>query len=106
VLGRLNYCRDGCKKCKYKIKGKKCNRKYKCKKEDCEHNKCKEDDLKEIDNCEHEKVYTISQKQYEHAQNVWEKAECETFGDYHELYLRTDVLILADSIQKFQITMK
>jgi hypothetical protein len=94
VLGGLNYCEQGCKKCKHEIKGKKCNR------------KCKEDDLKEIDDCEHEKIYTISQKQYDHAQNVWQKAECKTFGDYHDLYLRTDVLILADSIQKFRITMK
>ncbi|PKY40738.1 hypothetical protein RhiirA4_416090 [Rhizophagus irregularis] len=64
------------------------------------------DDLKEIDDCEHEKIYTISQKQYDHAQTVWEKAECKTFGDYPLLYLKTDVLILADSIQRFRKTMK
>ncbi|CAI2195307.1 19663_t:CDS:2, partial [Funneliformis geosporum] len=28
--------------------------------------------------------------QYDYAQKVWEKAECKTFGDYHDLYLRTD----------------
>ncbi|CAI2165629.1 19237_t:CDS:2 [Funneliformis geosporum] len=44
--------------------------------------------------------------QYDHAQTVWEKVECKTFGDYHDLYLRTDVLILVDSIQKFRTTMK
>jgi hypothetical protein len=101
VLGGLNYCENGCKKCKHEIKGKKCNRKCKCKKEDCEHEKCKEEDLQEIDDCKHEKNYTISQKQYNHAQKEWEEAKCETFGDYHDLYLRTDVLILADSIQRF-----
>ncbi|GBB98460.1 hypothetical protein RclHR1_32310001 [Rhizophagus clarus] len=94
VLSGLNYCENGCKKCKHEIKGKKCN------------GKCKEDDLKEADDCEHEKIYTISQKQYDHAQNVWEKAECKTFGDYHDLYLRTDILILANSIQRFRMTMK
>ncbi|GBC43839.2 uncharacterized protein LOC105317732 [Rhizophagus irregularis DAOM 181602=DAOM 197198] len=66
----------------------------------------RKNDLKEIDDCEHEKIYTISQKQYDHAQTVWEKAECKTFGDYPLLYLITDVLILADSIQRFRKTMK
>ncbi|GBB97654.1 hypothetical protein RclHR1_30280002 [Rhizophagus clarus] len=56
VLGGLNYCDQGCKKCKHEIKGKKCD------------GECKEGDLKEVDDCEHEKIYTISQKQYEHAQ--------------------------------------
>jgi hypothetical protein len=106
ILSGLNYCKQGCRKCIHEIKGKKCNRNCKCKKEDCEHKKCKEEDIKEIDDCEHEKIYTISQKQYDHAQTVWEKAECKTFGDYHDLYLRTDIVILADSIQKFRITMK
>ena len=94
VLGGLNYCENGCKKCKHEIKGKKCN------------GECKEDDFKETDDCEHEKIYTISQKQYDHAQKVWEEAGCKTFGNYHDLYLRTDVLILADSIQRFRTTMK
>ncbi|EXX71489.1 hypothetical protein RirG_078090 [Rhizophagus irregularis DAOM 197198w] len=68
VLGRLNYC-DQC-----------CNE------------KCKEEDLKEIDDCEHERIYTIiSQKQYDHAQRVWEEA---------------NVLILADPIQRFRTIMK
>ncbi|GBB98224.1 hypothetical protein RclHR1_31740002 [Rhizophagus clarus] len=58
VLGGLNYCENGCKKCKHEIKGKKCN------------GECKEDELKETDDCEHEKIYTISQKQYDHAQNA------------------------------------
>ncbi|GBC09372.1 hypothetical protein RclHR1_08800005 [Rhizophagus clarus] len=94
VLGELNYCENGCKKCKHEIKGKKCN------------GECKKGDLKEVDDCEHKKIYTISQKQYKHAQKVWEEAKCKTFGDYHDLYLRTDVLILADSIQRFRMTMK
>ncbi|CAI2187588.1 6366_t:CDS:1, partial [Funneliformis geosporum] len=37
---------------------------------------------------------------------VWEKAECKAFGDYHDLYLKTDVLILTDSIQRFRMIMK
>ena len=33
---------------------------------------------------------------YNYAENVWKKFECETIGDYHYLYLKSDVLILAD----------
>ncbi|PKY32432.1 hypothetical protein RhiirB3_450608 [Rhizophagus irregularis] len=52
------------------------------------------------------KMAVKNSKQYDHAQTVWEKAECKTFGDYPDLYLRIDVLILADSIQRFRKTMK
>ena len=38
----------------------------------------------------------ISAKDYDHAQKVWGAFNCRTMGDYHDLYLRTDVLLLAD----------
>ena len=44
----------------------------------------------------------ISTDDYEHAQNVWKVFECETLGDYHDLYLKADVLILADAFEKFR----
>jgi hypothetical protein len=44
------------------------------------------------------------QKDYEHALKVWITFMCKTIGDYHDLYLKTDVLLLADVFQKFRET--
>jgi hypothetical protein len=41
---------------------------------------------------------------YQHAQRVWEAFGCKTFGDYHDIYLRTDVLLLADVFETFRNT--
>ena len=35
---------------------------------------------------------TISQKDYDHSQEVWKSLNCKTLGDYHDLYLKTDVV--------------
>ena len=32
---------------------------------------------------------------------VWETFGCETFGMYHDIYLKTDVKLLADVFEKF-----
>jgi hypothetical protein len=43
----------------------------------------------------------ISDTEYEYAKSVWEKAGCKTMHDYHDIYLKTDVLLLADIFQNF-----
>ena len=41
---------------------------------------------------------------YVHAVDVWEAFGCETLGDYHDVYLQLDVLLLADFFEKFRRT--
>ena len=43
----------------------------------------------------------INKKDYLHAINVWNVFKMTTMGDYHDLYLKTDVLLLADVFKKF-----
>lgn len=45
---------------------------------------------------------SISQKDYEHAQHVFETCRLNNMGDYHNLYLKTDVLLLADVYENFR----
>ena len=44
----------------------------------------------------------ISDEDYTHAQKVWKAFNCETVKDYHDLYLKTDVLLLADIMTEFR----
>ena len=44
----------------------------------------------------------ITEEEYERAQAVWSKFNCRTFKDYHDLYLKTDVLLLADVFEHFR----
>ena len=48
----------------------------------------------------------ISDRDYIHAVNVWERITPEggrvTLGDYHDVYLATDVLLLADVFENFR----
>ena len=43
----------------------------------------------------------ISEKDYLHTINFWNAFKMNTMGDYHNLYLKTDVLLLADVFEKF-----
>ena len=38
----------------------------------------------------------ISDEDYAHAQNVWEVFEINNRGEYHDLYVQSDTLLLAD----------
>ena len=44
----------------------------------------------------------ISKKEYKHAQAVWDTLGCNTMRDYHNEYLTSDVLLLADVFENFR----
>ena len=47
---------------------------------------------------------SISEEGYQHAQRVWEEFGIRNLGDYHNLYLRTDVVLLANVYEAFRDT--
>ena len=46
----------------------------------------------------------IPDEQCKHAQNVWDTFNLKTMGDYHDLYLKSDILLLADVFENFRKT--
>lgn len=47
---------------------------------------------------------SITESEYEHAEQIWKLFEIRSLGEYHDLYLATDVLLLADLFENFRST--
>ena len=46
----------------------------------------------------------ITNDGYDHARKVWKAFNIKTMGEYHDLYLKSDVLLLADVFESFRKT--
>ena len=44
----------------------------------------------------------ISNSEYIRAQKVWGQFKCKTLGEYSDLYMKTDILLLADVFEQFR----
>ena len=44
----------------------------------------------------------VSDGDYKHARRVWREFEIRNMGEYHDLYLRTDVILLANVFESFR----
>ena len=47
---------------------------------------------------------SISEEDYQHAQRVWKEFGIHNLGDYHDLCLRTDVVLLANVFEAYRDT--
>ena len=45
---------------------------------------------------------SVSEKDYDHAQKVWQTFDIQSLGGYHDLYVLSDVLQLADVFENFR----
>ena len=58
--------------------------------------------------CPNQELYSklyeecICNEDYQHAENVWRTFNHQILGDHHDVYLKSDVLLLADVFESFR----
>ena len=48
----------------------------------------------------------VTNGEYDHARKVWKTFNIKTMGEYHDLYLKSDVLLLTNVFENFRKTCK
>ena len=52
--------------------------------------------------CSKLNIAGVREEDYEHARRVWKEFGLEDLGEYHDLYLKTDVILLANVFEEFR----
>ena len=52
--------------------------------------------------CSNLNLENISDKDYVHAQKVWDVFKIKSLGEYHDFYVQSDTLLLADIYENFR----